>query len=259
MNRRLAKVALLTALMFSLCAVAQEAAAPPRVGPPSPTASAEELIETAQRLHGDKAYLDAIDYYRAAIRKDNSAVVWNKLGITQLAMGRLDDARKSFEKSIKLDKAYPDALNNVGVVWYKMNKYSKAIKYYKKAIALRDESAPFHNNLGAAYFSKKELSRAIGEYQRAFQIDPSVFDRSSKVGVVAQLSSPEDRAQYSYLLAKMFAGYGNVDRSLEYLRKAMEDGYKGIDEVYKDQEFASLRKDPRFNELMTSKPVAIPQ
>ena len=260
MNRRLARVALLTALMFSLCAVAQEAAAPaPRVGPPSPTASAEELIQTAERLHADKAYLDAIDYYRAAIRKDNSAVVWNKLGITQLAMGRLDDARKSFEKSIKLDKSYPDALNNVGVIWYKMNKYSKAIKYYKKALALREESAPFHNNLGAAYFSKKELSRAIGEYQRAFQIDPSVFDRSSKVGVVAQLSSPEDRAQYSYLLAKMFAGYGNLDRSLEYLRKAMEDGYKGIDEVYKDQEFAGLRKDPRFNELMTSKPVAIPQ
>ena len=57
----------------------------------------------------------------------------------------------------------------------------------------------------------------------------------------------------------MYAKSGNFDRALQYLRKAMEDGYKEIDDVYKDQEFASLRKDPRFTELMTSKPMAIPQ
>lgn len=261
MNRRLAATFLLA--LFSACLLAQDnqaaQAVSARVPPPSPTATAEQLVDMAETLHAEKNYLDAIDYYRAALKKQNSPTVWNKLGITQLAMGRLDDSRKSFEKSIKLDKQYPDAVNNLGVVWYKKNKYSKAIKFYKKALALRDDSAPFHNNLGAAYFSKKEFSRAMAEYQRAFQIDPTVFDRSSKVGVVAQLSSPEDRAKYSFLLAKMFAGYGNLDRSLEYLRKAMEDGYKEIAAVYKDEEFAGLRKDPRFNELMASKPVAIPQ
>ncbi len=262
MNRRLAACAFFLAV-FCAFAVAQDTNPLPqptaRVPKPSPTSSADELVERAETLHAEKNYLDAVDYYRAALKKNNSASIWNKMGITQLAMGRLDEAKKSFEKSTKLDKEYPDAINNLGVVWYKKNKYSKAIKYYKKALALRDVSAPFHNNLGAAYFSKKEFNRAIAEYQRAFQIDPTVFDRTSKVGVVAQLSSPEDRARYSYLLAKMFAGSGNLDRSLEYLRKAMEDGYKEIGEVYKDAEFAGLRKDPRFSELMASKPVAIPQ
>lgn len=262
MNRRLATTPFLFVLL-SVCLLAQENNAAQsnsaRVPPPSPSAATDQLIEMAETLHAEKNYLDAIDYYRAALKKDNSAMVWNKLGITQLAMGRLEDSRKSFEKSIKLDGQYADAVNNLGVVWYKKNKYSKAIKYYKKALTIRDASAPFHNNLGAAYFSKKEFSRAIAEYQRAFQLDPTVFDRSSKVGVVAQLSSPEDRARYSYLLAKMFAGSGNIDRSLEYLRKALEDGYKEIAAVYKDEEFAGLRKDPRFNELMASKPVAIPQ
>jgi hypothetical protein len=50
---------------------------------------------------------------------------------------------------------------------------------------------------------------------------------------------------------------GVADRSLEYLRKAMEEGYKEIGNVYKDAEFAELRKDPRFTELMSSKPTAI--
>jgi hypothetical protein len=39
----------------------------------------------------------------------------------------------------------------------------------------------------------------------------------------------------------------------------MEDGYKDLDSVYNDQEFATLRKDPRFTALMHSKPAAIPQ
>lgn len=261
MNRRLALIASLAVIACTVCAVAQEQppALPQRVAPPSATASADDLVERADILHAQKQYLDAIDYYRAALKKDNAAPTWNKLGITYLQTNNLDDARKCFEKSSKIDKAYPDAKNNLGVIYYMHKKYSKAIKYYKQAIALRDSAPSFHSNLGTAYFSKKEISRAMTEYQRALQLDPSVFDHQSAAGVAAQLSSPEDRAHYSYVLAKMYAQTGNFDRSLNYLRKAMEDGYKSIDDVYKDQEFAGLRKDPRFNELMTSKPVAIPQ
>jgi hypothetical protein len=45
---------------------------------------------------------------------------------------------------------------------------------------------------------------------------------------------------------------GFSDQSLEYLRKAMEAGYKDLKSVYKDEEFAQLRKNPRFTELMAS-------
>lgn len=265
MNRRLAP-ALVIILLSALAVCAQQPeiqkapAMPMRVAPPSPDASAAQLEEQADLLRTQKAYLDAIDYYRAAIKKENSATAWNKLGMTYLLIGkdRLGDARKCFEKAIKLDKTYADARNNLGVVYYEKNKYSKAIKYYRQALALR-ESASFHSNLGAAYFSKKDMTRAIAEYQRAVELDPNVLDRTSNTGVAAQLSSPDDRAHYFYLLAKMYAGSGNLDRSLECLRRSIEDGYKEIGDVYKDQQFAGLRKDPRFAELMSSKPVAIPQ
>ena len=43
-----------------------------------------------------------------------------------------------------------------------------------------------------------------------------------------------------------------------YLRRAIEEGYKAIGNVYKDEEFAELRKNPRFVELMAAKLPGIP-
>jgi hypothetical protein len=71
------------------------------------------------------------------------------------------------------------------------------------------------------------------------------------------LPSPEDKARYEYVVAKLYAKMGVPDRSLHYLRKAMEDGYKDIKDVYRDNEFSTLRKDPRFTELMAAKTLAI--
>ena len=84
-----------------------------------------------------------------------------------------------------------------------------------------------------------------------------MFERSSRGGVQAQLPSPGDRARYDFTVAKLYAKMGLTDRSLEYLKKAMEDGYKDFNNVYKDVEFAELRKDKRFVELMAAKPPAL--
>ena len=237
------------------------AAAPSRVQPPSATATARELEKSADELRQEKLYLDAIDYYREALKRSpaNLAVLHNKIGITQLQMGRYPEAKKSFERAIKSDKNYPDARNNLGVIHYIQKKYGRAIKEYRKAIALREDSASFHSNLGTAYFARKEFEKAAAEYQRALDLDPDVFEHRSLAGVSAQMSSPEDRAYYNFVLARMYAKAGNLDRALNYLRKAMEEGYKEIGKVYEENEFAGLRKDPRFSELMASKPLAIPQ
>ena len=228
--------------------------------PPPANASSADLERRGDELRAHKAYLDALDYYGAALTKDQqNASLLNKAGITNLMLQRYKDARKNFERAIKADRRFADAYNNLAVVFYEMKSYGKAIKNYREAITLRPEEATYHSNLGAAYFSRKDFRNAILSYAKALELDPNVLERTSRAGITAQLPSPEDRAHYDYELAKLYAKMGSDDRSLEHLRKAMEEGYKSIDDVYKDGEFATLRKDPRFTQLMTGKPVAIPQ
>jgi tetratricopeptide (TPR) repeat protein len=231
-----------------------------RIPPPSPTATAEELEERADELRGEKAYADAMDYFRASLAKNpKSPTVYNKMGIVELQTYRLNQAKKDFERAIKLKPDFADAHNNLAVVHYEQKKYGKAIKLYKKALEINPSSASYFSNLGAAYFSKKEFENATAAYVQAIQLDPDIFERTSRTGVAAQLPSPEDRARYSYTMAKLYAKIGLAERSLQYLRRAMEEGYKDIQLVYKDAEFSALRKDPRFTELMAAKPPAIPQ
>jgi tetratricopeptide (TPR) repeat protein len=231
-----------------------------RAEPPSPSASAEDLETRGDQLRAEKAYFDAIDYYRAALaKKPNSPQLYNKEGIAELMTQHFREAGKLFERALRSDHSYADAYNNLGVIDYEAKKYGRAIKQYKQAIKLQAGSASFFSNLGAAYFARKDFVEAVTAYAQALQLDPGVFDRTSHAGVSAQLASPDDRAHYDYVLAKLYAKIGAAERSLEYLKKAMEEGYKKVNDVYTDPEFAVLRKDTRFTELMAAKPQAIPE
>jgi tetratricopeptide (TPR) repeat protein len=230
-----------------------------RADPPTISASVTELEHRGDELRAEKSYLDALDYYRAALAKKPEPKVYNKMGIVELQMQRFRESQKSFERAIHYDHNFADAYNNLGAVHYEEKGYRKAIKLYLRAIELRGDVASYYSNLGAAYFSKNEFEKALQAYNRALELDPDVLERTSRTGVTAQLASPGDRAHYSYVMAKLYAKMGATDRSLEYLRKAMEEGYKGIDQVYKDAEFAGLRNDPRFVALMSARPPGIPE
>jgi len=235
--------------------------APPvmQVQSPPKDASPQELEKQGDELRARKEYLDAVDYYRAAMGKQSSASVLNKLGIAELMMERYRDAGRDFERAVKMDRKFAEPYNNLGVVDYKRKKYGAAIKLYKKAIDLVPDSASFYSNLGAAYFAKKNFEQASQAYAEAIRLDPEVFEHSSHNGIAAQLVSGEDRAHYEYVLAKLYAKVGDKDRSFEFLRKAMEDGYKAVNEANTAPEFAELRKDSRFADLMKQKLPALPE
>jgi tetratricopeptide (TPR) repeat protein len=219
--------------------------------------SPSDLENRADQLRAAKEYVDAYEFYRAALAKNpQSAVLYNKLGINELMSLHLREAKSDFEHAIHLNRHFGSAYNNLGVLEYALKKYRAAIKDYDKAIRL-DGNATYYSNLGAAYFSKKNFPKATEAYSKAVEIDPNVFDNSNRTGITGQIASPEDRAHFSYVLAELYAKQGYADRSLECLRRALEEGYKRADDAYSDVAFTHLRRDPRFAALMSKRPPAI--
>ena len=57
-----------------------------RAGAPPPDASPEQLETRGDELRAQKALADSIDYYGAAIRKQPTAPLYNKIGIAELQL-----------------------------------------------------------------------------------------------------------------------------------------------------------------------------
>lgn len=226
---------------------------------PLDTSTPAQLEAQGDLLRARNLHLDALDSYKAAIRKEPTAARYNKLGITYVMLRRPTDALEAINHAIRLEKNYSDAWNNRASVYYMSGDFKHAIKDYLHAIKINDLNPSYHSNLGSAYFNRHELVKASREYQAALKLDPYVFERSSRTGISALMGKPSDRAEFEYIMAKLFAQSGDPADALLHLRKALEEGYKNINNVYKDQEFATVRTDQRFKDLMSSKPEGIPQ
>lgn len=225
---------------------------PQAVEPPSPSSSAQDLEVRGDVLRAEKDYLDAIDFYKAALKKHDTAVLHNKMGVALLQLSKIDLAHREFQFSLKLDHEYAEAHNNLAVTYYVNRQYGSAIREYRRAIALNPDRAPYHSNLGSAYFSRKDFSKATKEYARAMEIDPTIFDPAPSGGVSVKLATQGDRGYFHYVMAKMYGSKGDEERCRQYLSKANEDGYPRVKDALKDEEFAGLRKIPAFVEFVRS-------
>lgn len=255
---------------FVLASAAYDQPTPPPTPPPqevvvpSPPlisltdSTPADLEHQGDVLRGQKRYLDAVDYYEAAISKQPTSIRYNKLGMSYLFLQRDRQADKAFKHALQLDPQCAEALNNRGFVEQIEKNYGQASKFYEKALVIRPDAPTFHYNLASVYFARHKYQEAAQEYRAAYMLDPDIFERVSRMGILAQTSSPGDRAAFSFLVARMYAQAGDVDHSLEYLRKAMEEGFKNIKQIYTDSEFATLRTDKRFTELMEQKPQPLP-
>lgn len=209
-----------------------------------------QLEAAGDTARANKDYVEAIRCFETALRKDSkNARLYNKLGLANLKAGNNDAARFNFQKATKRDSKFADAINNLGAVEYMERHYGAAAKQFKKAVALDETKSTFHVNLGATWFAQKKLDRALAEYARALELNPDALATSNS-GVQAQIASPEERARYAYMLAKIYAKRGEADECMRSLRKAKEEGYKELANVYKDAEFAQLRNDPRLAEIV---------
>jgi tetratricopeptide (TPR) repeat protein len=218
-------------------------------------AQSRELITPEKRgdiLMARKMYREAIDVYKEGPL--DSPVIWNKLGIAYHQLTLIDAAKECYQRSIKLNPHYSEAINNLGTVYYAKKNYRRAIAQYHKALKLAPKSASLYSNLGTAEFSRKRYKEASEAYQTALSLDPEVFEHRNAYGTLLQERSVAEKARFHYYLAKTYANAGDNEHAIQYIRMALEEGFKERQKLMEEPEFAKLRETDAFKELMATEP-----
>ncbi|MGA7525328.1 MAG: tetratricopeptide repeat protein [Acidobacteriaceae bacterium] len=228
-------------------------AAPQRPDRPQPTASPAPVQQLTPEVRGDLAmihhqYVAAINFYRQTTQ--DSAIVWNKLGMAWHHLFAMDEAKRDYEHALRLRPDYPEALNNLGTVYYANKNYKKAVRYYRKALAFDPQSATMYSNLGVAYFAERNYEKGLLAYQKAFALDDTVFNDPDHFNVTEPLPAGK-LAQQDYCIARILAQSGKTASALDFLRRALNEGFEDRRKIFADQTLASVRATPGFTRLMS--------
>ncbi len=200
-----------------------------------------------------KMYREAIDMYRSGDPK--SPILANMIGIAFHQMQAFDLAKKNYERAIKLDPRYSEAINNLGTIYYSAHSYRRSVGLYKRALRYMPHPlASVEANLGASYFARHDYKQASEWYGKALQHDPDVFEHHSRYGTLMQERTQGEQATFHLYLAKTYAKTGANERALLYLRKALEEGVKEREKIPDMPEFALLKTDAAFQELIAENP-----
>lgn len=214
----------------------------PAVQTPPPTP--ENLGDS---LMAQKRYQAAIESYKNA---PPSAAVFNKIGIAHQMMFNLDDAENAYLRSLKLDPSNPTVLNNLGTVYDTQKRYKQAEKLYRKALKIDPHSALVLKNLGTELLARHKYEKGWEAYKAALAEDPNIFTSTGR-NRVENPATIKERGAMNFYMAKGCIRAGYHERAVEYLRRAVNEGFANLRMIQDDREFAALIGDPAFNQLLS--------
>jgi Tfp pilus assembly protein PilF len=175
------------------------------------------------------------------------------MGIDYQMMFNSKDATRCYKESLQIDPHNSEVLNNLATVYASLKEYGQADRLYRKALKYNPHSALILKNLGTNLLVQHRYNKGWETYQQALAIDPQIFaDRGEPS--VEDPSSVQERGAMNYYMAAGCARAGQTACALQYLRMALDEGFTTRKKVANDSEFASLRDNPAFKQLLAEQP-----
>ena len=141
-----------------------------------------------------------------------------------------DGAIEDLSMCIVLDPSESYALGTRGDIYLKQGKKELAEADFRKVIELEDAPAKY-NYIHYAY-------QGLGQYDKAIEAMDSIIARD------------EDRAGSYYDASCLYARMGNKTKSLEYLKKAFDLGYRRFAHIERDDDMDLIRNADEFKALI---------
>jgi tetratricopeptide (TPR) repeat protein len=95
-------------------------------------------------------------------------------------IGRLKDARRTYQKALMIDPSHVHALNNLGVIYVQEGNYSEAKKSLEDAIQQKPEYVDPYYNLACLYALQGKAMKSLAQLKKAVSLDKSVREWARK-------------------------------------------------------------------------------
>jgi arylsulfatase A-like enzyme/Flp pilus assembly protein TadD len=127
------------------------------------------------------AWLRAGDAARAASvleadRDSSNPECQHVLGTIAFELGRLDEARKRFERALEIDATFPAAELDLGLLALRDSRYDVARPLLERAVQGNPSVAKAWNALGVARAETGDLREAADAWEQASRVDPRFPD-----------------------------------------------------------------------------------
>jgi tetratricopeptide (TPR) repeat protein/ubiquinone/menaquinone biosynthesis C-methylase UbiE len=156
-------------------------------------------IQDILSLHAAGPLSDAEVATRKLLRKfRHSPILYNMLGVAQAGQGKLDDAVRSYRRSLKLNVDFAEAHNNLGNALQELGQSDEAVVNYRRALKIRPDYSKACNNLGNALRQLGRREEAIDSYRRALEIYPDYARAHNNLGVALLEYAECDEAVASF-------------------------------------------------------------
>ncbi len=210
----------------------------------------------AARRHHDGSQdvpVSAIDYYKPGA--DASPTLANKTGIAYQQLLEFASARKYYEKAIKANPKYAEAVNNLGTVFYALEIVPPRGGAVSEGAAAEPNSASFPQQSGNGVLRPQKLQGSATDIPEAglAESTPMSHKHHNTVGTTLQDRTVEETAKLHYFVAKTYAK-ARVRRSrrCSTFARRSKKASRRREKFLKEPEFAGLQEDPEFKVLMAT-------
>ena len=132
-----------------------------------------------------KDTLTALEAFENAAKYDKSnPAVWSALGVTNLMLGREDDAYVQLSQAINLGSKWAGDFINRGVIHYHRHNYRGALSDYDQAVKMAPRDADCYYNRGVMRLEVGDYNRALEDFNTAISLAEERTEMRYQRGVV---------------------------------------------------------------------------